>query len=130
MKLKAKQICPLHRRRDCCGRATHERYPRDRHSKWETVRPGVRRIRDEHADHPDGYRYRLSKAEMEKVLLRKVQEQNELCSICGLALTDMNDVVPDHKSPRGMNGARRDDRAENIGAAHGLCNLDKGSKRL
>jgi hypothetical protein len=94
------------------------------------VRIGVRRIRDEHARHPDGFRYRLSKAEMEKVLLKKVSEQSGLCSICAEPLTNMNDVVPDHKEPRGMGGSWRDDRAENIGAAHSLCNIEKGSRRF
>ena len=30
-------------------------------SRWEVVRLGVRRIRDQFADHSDGYRYKLSK---------------------------------------------------------------------
>lgn len=130
MRLKQGQLCPLHRRRDCCGRSDFPRSFRKKASKWEQVRIGVTRIRDEHARHPDGYRYRLSKSEMDKVILRKVQEQGGLCSICGNELTDMNDVVPDHKEPRGMNGSWRDDRPENIGAAHSKCNLEKGSRRI
>lgn len=89
----------------------------------------MRRIRDEHADHPDGYRYRLSKAEMDKVLIQKVKEQNGLCSSGGEPLTDMADVTPDHKLPRGAGGSRRDDRAENVGAACALHNNQKGSRR-
>ena len=128
MKLKAKQWCPIHRRRSgCCGRAEQKASPY--RSKWETVRPGVRRIRDEYARHPDGYRYKLSKAEMEKVLVKKVAEQHGDCSICKQPLEDMNDVVPDHIDPRGMGGAWRDDRPENIGGAHSLCNQRKGSIR-
>lgn len=129
MRLKRHQLCPIHRKRDCCGRAPQMVKRGPYTSKWETVRPGIRRVRDEYADHPDGYRYRLSKSEMEKVLIRKVEEQQGLCSICVKELTDMNDVVPDHKSPKGMGGARRDDRAENIGAAHSICNLKKASQR-
>jgi len=129
MKLKRNQVCPIHRRRDCCGRAELENRRQSSRSKWETVRPGVRRIRDEHARHPDGYRYRLSKSEMTKVLIKKVQEQFGWCSICQTMLEDMQDVVPDHKDPRGMGGAWRDDRPENIGAAHELCNSKKGSSR-
>jgi hypothetical protein len=129
MKLKRNQLCPIHRRRDCCGRAEVVSYQQKKHSKWETVRPGVRRIRDEHARHPDGYRYKLSKSEMEKVLLKKIPEQNGLCSICVKPLEDIQDVVPDHKDPRGMGGSWRDDRPENIGAAHSLCNQRKGSIR-
>lgn len=129
MKLKIDQICPLHRRRDCCGRETTPYVTYKNNSKWERVRMGWRRIRDEHADHPDGYRYRLSKSEMDKVLLQKVKEQNGLCSIGGEPLLDMNDVTPDHILPRGMNGARRDDRPSNIGAACSFHNGEKGSKR-
>jgi hypothetical protein len=29
-----------------------------------------------------------------------------------------------------MGGSWRDDRAENIGAAHSLCNIEKGSRRF
>lgn len=127
MKLKRNQKCPIHSSYYCCGRSAGR--DRIKSSKWETVRPGVRRIRDEHARRPDGYRYRLSKAEMEKVVVKKVAEQRGMCSICGDVLTDMNDVVPDHIEPRGAGGCWRDDRPENIGAAHSLCNQRKGSQR-
>jgi hypothetical protein len=40
----------------------------------------------------------------------------------------MDDVVPDHRQPRGMNGSRRDDRL--IQATHSRCNMEKGSKRI
>lgn len=129
MKLRTKELCPIHKRRNCCGRTEFVRCVKSK-GKWETVRPGVRRIRDEHARHPDGYRYRLSKAEMAKVLIRKVQEQFGWCSICQTMLEDMREVVPDHKEPRGMHGSWRDDRPENIGAAHDSCNMEKGSKRI
>jgi len=41
----------------------------------------------------------------------------------------MAEVVPDHKEPRGMGAARRDDHPENIVASCNPCNLDKGSRR-
>lgn len=130
MRLTRKQRCPLHpRQMACVCRGDVARQFRKPSSKWETVRPGVRRIKDEHADHPDGYRYKLSPAEMRKVVDRKIQEQNGLCSIGGESLTDYTDVVPDHKLPKGSGGGRRDDRAENIGAACSRHNLEKGSRR-
>lgn len=128
MRLKGNQLCPLHRRRDCCGRAEFARYIKPKHTKWETIRPGWRRIKD--ATNPRGYRYKLSPAEMRKVIDRKIAEQNHFCGICGLALTDYTDVVPDHKEPRGLGGATRDDHPENIQAAHSACNLKKGSRRV
>lgn len=129
-RLKANALCPIHRRRDCCGRAEIHRYVRKAHTKWEQVRPGVRRIKDAHADHPDGFRYKLSPGEMRKVIDQKIRDQQGMCGICHEPLGDYNDVAPDHIKPKGMGGARADDRSENIQAAHSGCNGDKGSKRL
>jgi hypothetical protein len=129
MKLRKGERCPIHGSYYCCGRASPKR---DNHvgSRWEKVNDGITRIRDEHADHPDGYRYRYSRAAMRKLLLRKVYEQCDLCSICGETMNDISEIVPDHKNPRGAGGGRRDDRPENIGAAHAICNRNKGSSRL
>lgn len=128
MKLKAKEMCPIHRRRDCCGRAEFNRYAQPKHGKWETVRTGVRRIADKNSDFGDGFRYKFSPAETRKFTMQKISEQGGLCGICHKPLTDMTDVVPDHRLPRGMNASRRDDRF--IQAAHSKCNLEKGSKRI
>jgi hypothetical protein len=38
-------------------------------------------------------------------------------------------VVPDHISPPGMGGARRDVHPDNIQAMHWWCNGEKGSSR-
>lgn len=66
---------------------------------------------------------------MRKLLNRKIGEQNKMCAICGEEFTDYSEIVPDHREPKGMGGARRDDHPDNIAAAHRLCNLEKGSKR-
>lgn len=130
MRLKSGALCPLHRRRDCCGRADFPRSFRKKASKWEQVRPGVRRIRDEHS--PTGYRWKLSQAELEKVILRKLRENGGLCGICGDPITDMSDVVPDHIEPKGMGGAWYDDgeNGSNLQPAHNECNIQKGSRRI
>jgi hypothetical protein len=39
-------------------------------------------------------------------------------------------VVPDHKNPKGMGGAWRDDHSDNIQATHWWCNGEKGSTRI
>lgn len=127
MRLRKGQICPIHRSRKCCGRDDVPAFER-RSGKWETVRPGWRRIKDE--TNSRGYRYRLSPAEMRKVLDRKIEDQNQMCGICGFALEDYNDVAPDHKEPKGLGGARRDDHPDNIQAAHSRCNIEKGSQRI
>jgi hypothetical protein len=49
-----------------------------------------------------------------------------ICSICKQELL-WKDATSDHKRSRGMGGGTRDDRQENIGAAHFLCNQQKGS---
>jgi 5-methylcytosine-specific restriction endonuclease McrA len=128
MKLKPKELCPIHHSRLCCGRETVFT-PRKQQGRWEHVRTGVRRIKDRFADHQDGYRYKLSPAEMRKVLNKKILEQDGRCGICAEPMTDYRDVTPDHILPKGMNGGRSDDRAENIQACHSRCNSEKGSKR-
>jgi hypothetical protein len=67
----------------------------------------VQRIEDSH--HPRGYRELRSKAEMRKLLDRKIVEQNRRCAICQVVFTNYSDIAPDHIDPRGMGGSRRDD---------------------
>ena len=57
------------------------------------------------------------------------EAQGRTCSICHLRLNWADSTV-DHKEPRGMGGGSRDDRQENIAAAHATCNCEKGSKRI
>ena len=61
---------------------------------------------------------------------RKVVEQGGTCPICHEDFTDYNDIVPNHKSPKGMGGAWRDDHPDNIQATHWWCNEEKGSSRM
>jgi hypothetical protein len=120
MKLRRNQYCPIHRSLSCCGR---EPVSKGRGAR----RLGVQRIEDTH--HPRGYRELRSKAEMRKLLDRKIVEQNRRCAICQVAFTNYGDIVPDHMDPRGMGGSRRDDHPENIRAVHSWCNGEKGSTR-
>ena len=120
MRLRRNEFCPIHRSLFCCGRET---LPKPR-----LVRLGVQRVEDPH--HPRGYRELRSPAEMRKLLNRKVREQAGICAICHEAFTDYNDIVPDHKNPKGMGGAWRDDHPDNIQATHWWCNGEKGSTRM
>lgn len=129
MKLRANQRCPIPGHGFICPCRDAARKERKRGSKWETVRPGVRRIKDEHADHCDGYRYKYSPAEMRKTLDRKIEDQGGICALCNEPMLVYCDIAPDHILPKGMNGSRSDDRSENIQATHSRCNNDKGSKR-
>jgi 5-methylcytosine-specific restriction endonuclease McrA len=67
---------------------------------------------------------------MRKLLNRKIVEQEGKCAICHKDFSDCSEVVPDHIEPKGMGGARRDDHPDNVQAAHGVCNLRKGSRRF
>ena len=120
MRLRPNEFCPIHKSLICCGR---ELLP-----KPKLVRLGVQRIEDPH--HPRGYRELRSPAEMRKLLNRKIRQQAGICAICHEELTDYNDVVPDHRNPKGMGGAWRDDHSDNIQATHWWCNEEKGSIRM
>src|SRR5579863_9578165 len=120
MRLRASEFCPIHRSTSCCGR---ELIP-----KPKLIRLGVQRVEDPH--HPGGYRELRSTAEMRKLLNRKIVEQGSICAICHEEFTDYNDVVPDHRDPKGMGGAWRDDHPDNIQATHWWCNGEKGSPRV
>jgi hypothetical protein len=120
MKLRPNETCPIHRSLSCCGREPAVRI--------RVLHLGVRRVEDPH--HPRGYRELRSPAEMRKLLNRKIAEQNGICAICLEPFTDYNDVAPDHKNPKGMGGAWRDDHPDNIQATHWWCNGEKGSTRI
>jgi hypothetical protein len=120
MRLRPNEHCPIHKSISCCGR---EPVP-----KLRTIRLGVQRIEDPH--HPRGYRELRSPAEMRNLLNRKIVEQDRKCAICHEEFTDYNDIVPDHRDPKGMGGAWRDDHPDNIQATHWWCNEQKGSTRM
>jgi hypothetical protein len=120
MRLRRNLFCPIHRSRFCCGR---EKTPREQRSR----QMGVRRIEDPH--HPRGYRELRSNAEMRKLMNQKVALQRGKCALCGDKFSEYSDVVPNHISPRGMDGAWRDDHPDNIQAVHWWCNGEKGSAR-
>ena len=120
MKLRRNELCPIHRSLFCCGR--------EQTQKERRLRLGVQRIDDPH--HPRGYRELRSPGEMRKLLNRKISEQGGKCAICLKEFSDYSDIVPDHRRPKGMGGAWRDDHPENIQAVHRLCNLGKGSRRI
>jgi hypothetical protein len=121
MRLRRNEYCPIHRSRFCCGR---EQIRKER----RLMRLGVQRIEDQH--HARGYRELRSAAEMRKLLKRKIVEQDKKCAICHEEFADYSDIVPDHRDPKGMGGAWRDDHPDNIRATHWWCNGDKGSTRM
>lgn len=120
MRLRRNEYCPIHKSISCCGREPM--------LKPRTIRLGVQRIEDPH--HPRGYRELRSASEMRKLLNRKIVEQDRKCAICHEEFTDYGDIVPDHRDPKGMGGAWRDDHPDNIQATHWWCNGEKGSTKM
>ena len=89
---------------------------------------GVRRVEDPH--HPRGYRELRSNGEMRKLLDRKIVAQKGGCALCKEKFTDYADVVPDHISPRGISGVRRDSHPDNIQTVHWWCSGEMGSSGM
>jgi hypothetical protein len=55
---------------------------------------------------------------------------SQLKNRCFLLGQHYNDIVPDHKDSKGMGGAWRDDRPDNIQATHWWYNDEKESTRI
>ena len=93
----------------------------------ECIQPGVYRYQDgrEVCD----LKSAAGKREYDRRRRIAWMNQGALCPICKRGLF-FDEAVTDHIQPRGMGGARRDDRQENIQATHPLCNMQKGSKRV
>ena len=107
MRLRSSELCPIHMSLSCCGREFRP--------KPKLIRLGIQRVQDPH--HPRGYRELRSPAEMRKLLNRKILQQGAICAICHEDFTDYNDVVPDHKNPKGLGGSWRHDHPDNIQAS-------------
>ena len=114
-RLRTGERCPIHGGYYCCGR--------ERKSNQAKRYSGpVQKL-------PDG-REKCSKSEMRRRLPILLHKQGGMCGICLKPIEDFREAVIDHILPRGMGGGSRDDSWKNIQAAHGICNLQKGSRRL
>jgi hypothetical protein len=123
MRLRPNDLCPIHKSRgNCCGRESRNNHHSKDSTVWITIAPGVKRNK------LDG-RERRSPSAMRKLLGQKIQEQTFLCAICDRPFTDIRDIVPDHREPKGAGSQWRDDSPNNIRAAHSWCNQEKGSRR-
>lgn len=101
--------------------------------KFELIMGGAVRV------YPDGREVcqaSLSgRGEYNRRLRILITRQHGLCCLCNRPMGFYNATF-EHRCPRGMAGARRDDRIEDSegkemnGAAHWQCNGEKGSKRI
>src|SRR6266567_7607011 len=117
--LKATERCPIHGRKDCCGRI---RQPlRERNGAWIRGRDGILRS-------PDG-RERCPAAEMRRRKNAKLRS-GEPCAVCGQKFTDYRDAELSHRTGKGMGGAFRNDAMSNLVLLHTAANRDQGSMTL
>lgn len=72
MKLRRNQYCPNHRSLSCCGREAVQKETRVR-------KLGLQRI--EYPHHPRGHAELRAKAEVLKLLNRKIVEENQLSAV-------------------------------------------------
>lgn len=123
-RLKSKELCPLHRRRDCCGRAEFSRYAQPKHASrgiWSPIGHGVMRA-------PDG-REKCSPS----ALRRRKDElirRDPTCIACGQQFSDYSEIELAHKESKGNGGFKRNDAAENLALMHKGANRAQGSMDL
>ncbi len=124
MKLRAKELCPLHRRRDCCGRAEFQRYAQRKHASkgiWSPVGHGVMRA-------PDG-REKCSPA----ALRRRKDElirRDPTCIACGQQFSCYSEIELAHIESKGNGGFKRNDARNNLALMHADENREQGSRSL
>jgi hypothetical protein len=119
--LRGRQLCPIHKRRTCCGRdEENERAPRKQPKYWYRG-PGVKEF-------PDGHIERSPSA------LKRVKDQllatGTRCAACGNEFADYRDAELAHRKSKGMNGWKRDDSLPNLTLLHVTANRDQGSMDL
>lgn len=120
-RLRAKELCPIHRRRDCCGRAEFHRYAQPKKPSYKTVAPGVRL-------YPDGHVER-SPAALKLIKDRWLMD-GHTCEACEDVFESYDDVELAHRRSKGMNGWKRDDSANNLCLLHVGANRACGSMDL
>lgn len=122
MKLRINERCPLHGRRDCCGRAEVSRYRKPVHAlKFIMVAPGVKRF-------PDG-REVCSKSAL-RHRKDKLIKADPVCAACGQTFTDYSDIELAHRKGKGSGGGKHDSRMSNLALLHARANREQGSMDL
>lgn len=119
-RLKPGERCPLHHNAFCaCHRMNGQPITK--------ASGPVRRVEDPH--HPRGYREICSPSELRRRKHRLLAEGRK-CWLCKEKFETYGEIDLEHKEPKGMGGARRDDHMDNLDLAHHSCNMEKASKRI
>lgn len=122
MKLKAKERCPIHGRRDCCGRSEFNRYAQPMHAAQGIWQPTGARGVSRSAD---------GREKCTKAILRRRKDsmlrRGEPCHACGEKFTDYSDVELSHLESKGIGGGRHNDAQVNLVLLHTVTNREQGS---
>lgn len=125
-RLRTHELCPLHKKFNCCGRESVVDGRPAR--KFKAQSADVKIIEDSH--HPRGFREKCSMREIRKRKMEMLKRGDKNCMHCGKPLEDFRDIVVGHYESKGHGGARHDDHRSNIGLSHSVCNILNGSKRV
>lgn len=115
-KLRANERCPLHGRRDCCGRTATAKAKHE--LKYQQIAPGVRLY--------PGKREVCSLA----VLRRRKHQMlasHPVCEACGEKFENYSQVELGHRVQKGMGGSKRRDNQDNLILLHYGANREQGS---
>lgn len=126
MKLTAKALCPIHRRRDCCGRSEVHRYSQAKkttHGIWEDIGHGRSRARD--GSGREKFSPAAKRRRKEKLLKLKTP-----CAACGVQFDDYREVELAHIHGKGLGGAFRDDGDRNTTLMCAKANRIQGGMDL
>lgn len=121
VRLRKNERCPLHGRRDCCGRGGINIQSRRESRKYIIVEPGVKR-------YPDG-RERCNEAALKR-RKHELLRTHPVCYACGEQFSDYREVELAHIESKGMNSWKRNDAKENLVLLCAETNADCGSRNL
>jgi hypothetical protein len=116
--LRKNELCMLHKRRDCCGRAESVRYKKPQNRSINGV-----------TKYPDG-REKCSLAVLRARKNILLNRPHPVCAACGEEFTDYRDVELAHKESKGLGGSKHDDRWPNLCLMHKSENREQGSRSL
>ena len=92
--------------------------------RYQTILNGAVRLypdgREVCTDTPGGWK------EYGRRIDRMLQAQGWRCCLCGKKIRTRQDATFEHSRRKGMGAAFRDDREDRNGAAHWICNREKG----
>jgi len=121
LRLKKNERCPLHGRKDCCGRGGINTRSQRQSRRYILIAPGVRRY--------DDGREARSDAALKQLKDKKLRT-DPTCYACGQQFSDYREVELAHIESKGLGSWKRDDSEKNTVLLHMVTNRDCGSQNL